>query len=391
MSRSGEIFWTFLRLGLIAFGGPVAHLGFFRRWLVDERGWLDDATYAQTLALCQMLPGPSSSQTGFAIGIHRGGIAGGIAAWIGFTLPSALIMIGLGVGVTALGGLTSAGWLAGLKLAAVAVVANALYGMARQLCPDAPRLGIAIVAGLGASLLPGAGGQIGMIALGALAALLLLEQPGAAAGALSAGLSRRQGGIALGLFAAGLLALALPAGGAAELWGVLYRSGALVFGGGHVVLPLLETGLVAPGLIDENRFLAGYGAAQAIPGPIFSFGGYLGAQIMPAQALAAGLLATIVIFAPGLLLVAGVLPFWRDLSRLRRVRQALLGINAAVVGLVAAVLWDPILTRAIDSFSDGLIAALALGVLATSRLPAWAVVAGCALAGELVTRLPAGL
>jgi len=390
MPRIGEIFWTFLRLGLIAFGGPVAHLGYFRRWFVEERQWLSDEAYAQTLALCQMLPGPSSSQTGFAIGIHRGGLIGGITAWVAFTLPSALIMIAIGMGVTTLDGFAGAGWLQGLKLAAVAVVANALYGMACQLCPDPPRIAIAVAATLGASLLPGVGGQVAMIALGGLAALLFLGAPTTTAGTLNVDISRRQGLVALGIFVAALLALSLPLTGMPALWGVLYRSGALVFGGGHVVLPLLETGLVAPGLIDGDRFLAGYGAAQAIPGPIFAFGGYLGAQIMPDQALWAGLLAILMIFLPGMLLVAGLLPFWNALGRFQRVRQALLGVNAAVVGLIAAVLWDPILVKGVGDPVDGLIALLALGALALLRLPAWAVVAACALAGELVTRLPAG-
>ncbi|MEX0430240.1 chromate efflux transporter [Spiribacter insolitus] len=389
MPRIGEIFWTFLRLGLIAFGGPVAHLGYFRRWFVEERQWLGDEAYAQTLALCQMLPGPSSSQTGFAIGIHRGGLIGGIAAWTAFTLPSALIMIAIGMGITTLGEFAGAGWLQGLKLAAVAVVANALYGMARQLCPDLPRIGIAVVATLGASLLPNVGGQVAMIILGGLAALAFLDTPTTSTGGrLNVDISRRQGLVALGIFIAGLVILTLP--GVSALWGVLYRSGALVFGGGHVVLPLLETGLVTPGLIDGDRFLAGYGAAQAIPGPIFTFGGYLGAQIMPNQALWAGLLAIVVIFLPGLLLVAGLLPFWSALSRFPPIRQALLGINAAVVGLIAAVLWDPILIQGIGGPMDALIALLALAGLALLRLPAWAVVAACALAGELVTRLPAG-
>ncbi|MEX0385778.1 chromate efflux transporter [Spiribacter onubensis] len=389
MPRIGEIFWTFLRLGLIAFGGPVAHLGYFRRWFVEERRWLTDDAYAQSVALCQMLPGPSSSQTGFAIGIHRGGLVGGIAAWVAFTLPSALIMIAIGMGVTTLDGFADAGWLQGLKLAAVAVVANALYGMARQLCPDPPRIGIAVAATLGAGLLPGMGGQVAMIALGGLTAIAFLDAPKQTPGTLHIGISRRQGLIALGVFTAGLLVLMLPLPGMPALWGVLYRSGALVFGGGHVVLPLLETGLVAPGLIDGDRFLAGYGAAQAIPGPIFTFGGYLGAQIMPGHALWAGLLAIVMIFLPGMLLVVGLLPFWSALGRFQRVRQALLGINAAVVGLIAAVLWDPILIKGIGGPMDGLIALLALAALALLRLPAWAVVAACALVGELITRLPA--
>ena len=382
MRPVGEIFWTFLRLGLIAFGGPVAHMGYYRRWFVEERGWISDTAYAQLVALSQMLPGPSSSQTGFAIGIYQGGLRGGLAAWLGFTLPSALIMIALGVGVSQLGGLAGAGWLQGLKLAAIAVVAHALYGMARQLCPDRERLGIAAAAALGASIIPGVAGQIAMIFAGGFCALAVLPAPRTPGRELQVPLSRLQGIASLALFAIGLVALGIPWSGDA-LWGVLYRSGALVFGGGHVVLPLLETGLVTPGLIDGDRFLAGYGAAQAVPGPIFTFAGYLGAQMAPSQAWLAGLLAVLVIFAPGLLLVVALLPFWQALSGYRRVRQALLGINAAVVGLLAAVLWDPLLRAGLHSLGDGLIVAAALVSLATGRIPVYLVVAGCALAVAL--------
>ena len=388
MQRIAGVFWTFLRLGLIAFGGPVAHMGYYRRWFVEDRAWLSDAAYAQLVALCHMLPGPSSSQTGFAIGIHRAGLAGGVAAWLGFTLPSALIMIAIGIGVTRLGDFALAGWLQGLKLAAIAIVANALYGMARQLCPDRARAAIAAGAALGATLLPGVTGQIGMIAAGGVIALIAFRPTTGVTSELSVPLTRMHGAIALALFAGGMLAIGLPWGGADPLWGVLYRSGALVFGGGHVVLPLLEAGLVAPGLMDGEHFLAGYGAAQAVPGPIFTFGGYLGAQLVPDQALAAGLLAIVVIFAPGLLLVAGLLPFWKALSGYSRVQQALLGINAAVVGLLAAVLWDPLLTVGISNAADLVIATTALAAITLGRAPAYAVVAGCAIAGELALRLP---
>ncbi len=388
MSRTAEIFWTFLRLGLVAFGGPVAHLGFYRRWFVEQRQWLGDEGYAQLVALSQMLPGPASSQTGFAIGIHRGGLIGGLAAWVGFTLPSALIMIALGLGVLGLGDFATSGWLQGLKLAAVAIVAHALYGMARQLCPDAPRLILAGIAAVGASLIPGVLGQLAMIALGAVFAGLFLTAPAAVNPAtMTVPISRRTGVIALILFAAALLALSLPNPVISPLWSVLYRSGALVFGGGHVVLPLLETGLVTPGLIDSDRFLAGYGAAQAIPGPIFSFAGYLGTQIHPTHAVIGGLIAVIMIFAPGLLLVTAVLPFWSTLSRYAPVRKALLGINAAVVGLLAAVLWDPLLSSGVRGLTDGLILITALAALFALRAPAYWVVAGCALAAELATRV----
>lgn len=389
MRQHIEIFWIFLRLGLLAFGGPVAHLGFFRREFIEDRRWLTDASYAELVAIAQMLPGPASSQTGFAIGVHRGGVIGGLAAWLGFTLPSAVIMISLGLGVLWLGDFSTSGWLQGLKLAAAAIVAHALYGMARQLCPDTQRAVIAIGAALGATMLSGLMGQIGMILLGALAALLLLPQPEVGAkGSLSVPISRKTGLLALALFVLGLLLLSLSLPAISPLWGVLYRSGALVFGGGHVVLPLLESGLVAPGLLDSDRFLAGYGAAQAIPGPIFSFAGYLGTQVGAGSAIINGMIATAVIFAPGMLLVVAVLPFWERLSRYRLVRNALMGINAAVVGLLAAVLWDPILTAGVTGPIDALIVLAAVAALALWRTPPYWVVAGCALAGQLAALLP---
>ena len=386
MAAIAEIFWTFFRLGLIAFGGPLAHLGYYRRWFVEQRQWMSDGAYAQLVALGQMLPGPSSSQTGFAIGIHRAGLAGGLAAWVGFTLPSAVLMIGLGIGLQRVEDLAESGWLNGLKLAAIAVVAQALYGMARQLCPDPTRAIIAAAAALGASLIPGISGQLGVIMVGGLAAMLLLSPPASGPGDLRVPMRRRTALMALGLFVLGLGVIALP-GSSESLWGVLYRSGALVFGGGHVVLPLLETGLVTPGLIDNDRFLAGYGAAQAVPGPIFTFGGYLGAQIAPGQAVAAGLLGVALIFAPGLLLMTALLPFWHSLSEWRRIQQALLGINAAVVGLLAAVLWHPLLTRGITEPVDAFIALAALAALMAARAPSYLVVAACAIAGEVALRL----
>ncbi|RZU98158.1 chromate efflux transporter [Spiribacter vilamensis] len=380
MARIAEISTTFLQLGLIAFGGPVAHLGYFHRWFVEDRRWLDSETYTQTLALCQLLPGPTSSQTGFAIGLHRGGLAGGLAAWLGFTLPSAALMIGMGVGVGRLGGIDSADWLAGLKLAAVAVVAHALYGTARQLCPDRSRQLVAAASALAVSLIPGAVGPFMVIIGGAVAGLALFRPSPVPHADLGDSVSRWQAIAALAFFALGLLALAGPFG-AAPLYSALYQSGALVFGGGHVVLPLLDASVVGPGLIDNNRFIAGYGAAQALPGPLFSFGGFLGASVMAETPVIAGLIATLVIFAPGLLLVIGLLPFWQSASRYPASRRALPGINAAVVGLLAAVLWDPVITDSIHAPGDVAIALIALALLSITRTPPWAVVAGCALAG----------
>ncbi|TQF01102.1 MAG: chromate efflux transporter [Spiribacter salinus] len=390
MQRSAEIFWVFLRLGCIAFGGPVAHLGYYRRWFVDERQWLTDAAYAQLMALSHMLPGPSSSQTGFAIGLHRGGLAGGLAAWVGFTLPSAVIMIAFGVGTMAFAELGNAGWLQGLKLAAIAVVANALYGMARQLCPDRPRALIALGAAMGVSFMPGIAGQVSVIVAGGLVALLIMPPPSVNDVDGPAPLSPRIGIAALALFGIGVVLVGLPVLDIAPAWTALYRSGALVFGGGHVVLPLLESGLVNPGIIEGDRFLAGYGLAQAVPGPVFTFGGYLGTQALPDMPIWAGLLGVVTLFAPGLLLMAGLLPFWGHVSRYARAQQALLGINAAVVGLLAAVLWDPLLTGGIRQLSDAGIAGAALAALSLGRVPAYLVVAACAALAQLLTYLPSG-
>lgn len=383
-----ELFTTFLRLGLIAFGGPVAHLGYFHRWFVEDRQWLDNQRYGQLLALCQMLPGPTSSQTGFAIGLQRAGIAGGIAAWLGFTLPSALLMIGLGVGITHLDPPVGADWLTGLKLAAIAVVAHALYGMVRQLCTTRVAVGIAACSMGVVSLLPSAAGPFVVIIGGALAGLALI-QPSSAAQPVDSGtrITHTQGRIALGLFAAGLLLVfSLPA--LSPLWRVLYQSGALVFGGGHVVLPLLESGIVGNGLIDAERFIAGYGAAQALPGPLFAFGGFIGAGVMTHTPVIAGLIATVLIFAPGLLLVVGLLPVWQAASHYRPVRRAVPGINAAVVGLLAAALWDPVIVSGITRPVDVGIALTAFILLWRTPTPPWVIVPGCALASAALSYLP---
>ncbi len=374
-----EIFTVFLRLGLVAFGGPVAHLGYFRRVFVEQRRWLDDAAYAQILALCHLLPGPSSSQVGFTLGIQRAGIAGGIAAWLGFTLPSALLMIGLGIGLHQFSEADIADWVHGLKLAAIAVVAHAVFAMARQLCPDRTRAGIALASAMTATLLPGTVTQVTLMAVAGLIACAALPQPSVPTATLNIALSRRIGVMALGLFALGLLALQFAWPGVEPLWAVLYQSAALVFGGGHVMLPLLEAGIVGPGLLDSERFIAGYGAAQAIPGPLFTFAGFLGAQVYPAQAAWAGLGAVLIVFLPGLLLVVGLLPFWTQLSQSSRMQQALSGVSAAVVGLLGAVLWNPLMLEGVQSVADGLIAAAALLALTALRWPVYWVVAGCLL------------
>ncbi|WP_369691923.1 chromate efflux transporter [Spiribacter salilacus] len=371
MHRALEIFWAFLRLGLIAFGGPIAHLVFFRRWFVEQRRWLSDTAYTQIVALAQVIPGPASSQAGFAIGLHRGGLVGGIAAWIGFTLPAAVIMIGFGTVYTQ-------GFISGLKLAAIAVVAHALYGMAKSICVDWQRGAIAMVCAIGASVIPGIFGQISMLLLGAIAALMLLKPTATPHQAINIPVSRTLAVSAFLLFIIGfLLTLGLP-GIHGGLWSVLFQSGALVFGGGHVVLPLLESGLVPTGLIDTEAFLAGYGAAQAIPGPLFTFAGYLGAQIHPELAILAGGLALICIFAPGLLLVLALLPVWQRLTDFPRAQQALTGINIAVVGLLAAVLINPLLLQGINDWKDAAVALLAFAALLSGRVPVYLVVIICA-------------
>lgn len=387
-----EVFLAFLRLGLTSFGGPVAHLGFFRDDLVKRRRWLSEESYASLVALCQFLPGPASSQVGMAVGLMRAGPAGMAAAWLGFTLPSALLMLAFAYGVmhadaAGIGG----GWLDGLKVAAVAIVADAVLGMAKNLCPDRPRRSLALVGAAVAALLPGAFGQIGVIAGGALAGLAFIRLDGAAAREPSGHYlpGRTASLIAFALFA--LLLVSLPllaqATGSAgvALFDTLYRAGALVFGGGHVVLPLIEAELVRPGGLTREVFLAGYGAAQAVPGPLFSFAAYVGAMMpVPPNGVAGGLLALVAAFLPSALLVYAALRFWTRLAANRRVRDGLAGVNAAVVGLLGAALWDPVITSSLTSPRAFALALLAYLALALWRVPAWAVVAGAALGGAIL-------
>lgn len=407
-----EVFRVFLFLGLTSFGGPVAHLGYFRAELVERRGWLEDREYADLVALCQFLPGPASSQVGFALGLHRAGILGALAAFVAFTLPSAVLMIGLALGAAALSGVVGAGIITGLKIVAVAIVAHAVLGMSRTLVPDAPRAAMAVLAAASALLIGGSLGQILAIGIGAAGGLWLLrgsavgaEAAGRGAGATTGAVSApagaagqgadaspaaaargirapfgRGGGIAaLGILGVLLVALPLLAratgSGAVALADAHLRAGALVFGGGHVVLPLLEAGLVRPGWASPEAFLAGYGAAQAMPGPLFTVAGYLGAvsSVGPGGA-AGGLIALLAIFAPGFLLLLGVLPFWEGLMARPLARAAMAGTNAAVVGILAAALYDPVFTTAITG-PAAFVLALACFVLLTSwKLPAWAVV-----------------
>lgn len=387
---AAEVFRAFLRLGLTSFGGPVAHLAYFREAFVQRRRWLDDARYGELVALCQFLPGPTSSQVGFAIGLARAGWRGGLAAWLGFTLPSALILM-LCAGALA-PRLDEPVWSAGvhgLKLAALAVVAQAVWSMSRTLCPDRPRGGIAVLAALLALAVPGVWGQLAALAAGALAGLRLVPArpaPHAAPGRWPIG--RRGGALLLALHAM-LLALlpvlaALGPSALLQAAAVVYRAGALVFGGGHLMLPLLQAPLVAPGWIGEASFLAGYGATQAMPGPLFSFAAYLGvAMPAPLGGWATGLLLLAAIYLPSGLIVAGVLPFWESLRRQQRAQRALGGLNAAVVGLLAAALYDPMWIHTVGSRADFALVLGAFGLLVIGRVSPVGVVllsAGCAWA-----------
>ncbi len=379
-----QVFLVFLRLGLTSFGGPVAHLGYFRTEFVERRRWLSEAAYADLVALCQFLPGPASSQVGLALGLMRAGYAGALAAWAGFTLPSALALIALALGIAQAGEAVPGGALHGLKVVAVAVVAQAVWGMARSLCPDAPRRALMVVtAGL---LIAWPGTVTQLLAIGVAAVIgLLWLQPAADAPhePLSVPIGRRAGAAWLTLFfvllaVLPLLLAAFPSPALAVI-DAFYRAGALVFGGGHVVLPLLQASVVPTGWVGSDTFLAGYGAAQAVPGPLFTFAAFLGASLQTAPTgWAGGLLALAAIFTPAFLLVAGALPFWDGLRARPGARAALMGVNAAVVGLLLAALWDPVITSGIRGVGDALLALAALLALMRWKWPPWLVVAGCA-------------
>jgi chromate transporter len=383
-----EVLRIFLRLGLSSFGGPVAHLGYFRTEFVERRRWLDDHAYADLVALCQFLPGPASSQVGMALGLQRAGWTGALAAWVGFTLPSALALTLLAMGLTRWESLGASGVVQGLKIVAVAVVAQALWGMSRSLCPDRPRAGIGLAAGLLALLVPGSAGQLMAIALGALAGWRLLGAPTAPPGvALACPVSRRAGAMLLLIFGALLLGLPVTAALVDLPWlqavAVFYQAGSLVFGGGHVVLPLLQAGVVPPGWVDEATFLAGYGAAQAVPGPLFTLAAFLGASMVgPPGGWTGALSMLLAIFLPAFLLVAGALPWWEALRRHATVQRALGGINAAVVGLLGAAFYDPVFTSAIHTRADLALALGAFGLLVVGRLsPLWVVLLAAGIGG----------
>ncbi|MBS0472302.1 MAG: chromate efflux transporter [Proteobacteria bacterium] len=383
MSLVLDIFLVFLRLGLTSFGGPVAHLGYFRREFVERRGWLDEHRYASIVALCQVLPGPASSQVGMALGLMRGGAAGALAAFIGFTAPSAAVMIAFALLLSP--EIAQAPWVHGLKLAAVAVVAQAIWSMAQSLTPDLGRKLLALAAAVLTLLLPGAVSQIAAIVFGGAIGVVVFDgMTKSSETPVAATLPRSVAVICLVLFAALLFVLPLVAHGGRGLALVdgFYRSGALVFGGGHVVLPLLQR--ATAGWIDNQTFLAGYGAAQAMPGPLFSFAAFLGSAIAP-KGIGGGLLCLAAIYLPSFLLVFGALPFWGRLSAHPRMTAALAGINAAVVGLLLAAFYTPVWTGAIFVPADLAIAAAGFLLLIAARLPPWAVVAFSALAASFIS------
>ncbi|MDB5449235.1 MAG: chrA [Phenylobacterium sp.] len=392
-SSALEVFFAFLRQGLTAFGGPVAHLGYFRREFVERRGWLSEAAFADLLALSQFLPGPASSQLGMAIGLRRAGLAGALAAWLGFTLPAGAAMIALGYLAPRLTEDWGSGFIHGLKIAAAAVVAQALIAMARTLAVGPIRAGMAIGATVGLILTNGPVAQIFALAAGALFGLALLREPGPATPDDPVTQGRRAGPALAALAVFALLLAGLPFLAQAlqsptlGLASVFYRTGALVFGGGHVVLPLLQAEIVGRGWLSRDVFLAGYGAVQALPGPLFSFAGFVGAaqQVAPGGWVG-GLVALVAIFVPSLLLVVGVLPFWDRLKGQAGARGALAGVNAVVVGVLAAALWNPVLTSAVERPTDWALVAAAFVFLAVARLPPWLVVIGFAAATGLLGR-----
>ncbi|HEY8162871.1 MAG TPA: chromate efflux transporter [Methylocystis sp.] len=376
-----EVLGVFLRLGVTSFGGPIAHLGYFRSEFVERRKWLDEAAYSDIVALCQFLPGPASSQVGIILGMLRAGLAGGLAAWLGFTMPSALALVAFAYGVGRLGDLSHVAWLHGLKIVAVAVVAQAVWGMARNLCPDRERATIAVAAMLLTLAVPSAGGQIGAIVAGGVIGWLLLAG-GSSGGTtpLAVPIGRGMAMASLTLFAILLFGLPVLAKATADqtiqLVSSFYRSGSLVFGGGHVVLPLLQQAVVPRGWIDNDAFLAGYGAAQAVPGPLFTFAAYLGAAMKGAPSgWAGGLICLASIYLPSLLLLFGALPFWNALRHRPGVQSALKGINATVVGILLSALYTPVWTSAIFTPGDFGLGVLAFLLLVFWTTPPWLVVA----------------
>lgn len=388
---TAEVFLAFLKLGLTSFGGPIAHIGYFREEFVMRRKWIDEHAFADLVGLCQFLPGPASSQVGFSIGLMRAGYLGALAAWTGFTLPSAALLILFAYGAGALNGPVGTGLLHGLKLTAVAIVAQAVWGMARTLTPDRPRASVAVAAALIILFSTSSVAQIGAIVLGGIAGLWLCRSEAAApSGHVDMPVSRRAGTVALAAFFILLAGLPVLRGltglSGIALFDAFYRSGALVFGGGHVVLPLLREAFVTPAWLSDDAFLAGYGAAQAVPGPLFTFAAYLGTVVQPEpHGLAGAALGLIGIFLPGILILLGVLPFWDSFRRRAGAQAMMRGVNAAVVGILGAALYDPVWTTTIHSPKDFGIALVGFVLLVVWRAPPLLVVAFSAAAGIAMT------
>ena len=382
-----EVLRVFLKLGLSSFGGPIAHIGYFREEFVVRRRWLDEQAFVDLVALCQFLPGPASSQVGFSIGLMRAGYRGALAAWTGFTLPSAIVLVLFAYGAGALSGTAGAGLLHGLKLVAVAIVAQAVWGMARTLCPDRERASIAVLTALIILFSSSSIAQIGSILLGGVLGLWLCRgAPPPAEGHIVMPVSRRAGLVALTAFF--VLLVGLPILQSFQIWpGValfdaFYRSGALVFGGGHVVLPLLREAFVAPGWVSDDAFLAGYGAAQAVPGPLFTFAAYLGAVVGPSpHGVAGAALGLVGIFLPGILILLGALPFWDTFRKRPNAQAAMRGVNASVVGLLGAALYSPIWTTSVKTPGDFGVALVGFVLLTAWRAPPLLVVVVGALGG----------
>lgn len=388
-----EVLRVSTRLGLTSFGGPIAHLGYFHEEYVRRRKWIDEQSYADLVALCQFLPGPASSQVSIAIGIARARLLGGVAAWLGFTMPSALALIAFAFGIGAFASAADTGWLHGLKVVAVAVVAQAVWGMARSLCPDRERATIAILASIVTLVWPTAVGQLSSIATAGIVGLIIF--PGTASSSLSHirfPLSKKTGIAAWVIFFALLIGLPLlrqiQPSHALEVFDSFFRVGSLVFGGGHVVLPLLQTEVVGPGWVTNEQFIAGYGATQAVPGPLFTFSAYLGA-VMAAEpnGWTGAAVALVAIFLPSFLLIAGALPFWDILRAVPAFQSALKGINAAVVGLLLAALYKPVWTSAVLASADFGLGLFAFGLLMFWKFPPWLVVILTAAGGEVIARL----
>lgn len=381
------------KLGLTSFGGPIAHLGYYHDEYVRRRKWLDEQSYADLVALCQFAPGPTSSKVGFSLGLLRAGYLGGLAAWVGFTLPSAVALLLFAYGAAALSGPIGTGLLHGLKLVAVAIVAQAVWGMARNLCPDRERASIAGVSALIVLLSTSAFSQLAAILFGAVAGAWLCHDTGAVRSEHAPiKVSRRVGVVALAAFFALLFGLpllrGLVASQAIAMAEAFYRSGALVFGGGHVVLPLLREAVVVPGWVGDDAFLTGYGAAQAVPGPLFTFAAYLGAVMEPApNGLLGGALGLVAIFLPGILLHLGTLPFWESFRRRAGTQAVMRGINAAVVGLLGAALYSPIWTSSVQGPQDFAVALIGFILLVGWKAPPVVVVAASALGGVAFTLL----